>query len=185
MSEEKSYIENMKIFKDFPILKELEEKLGVNALHVMELFEKTTGLKGYRITDRLVACIYIALREKQYPITVRELTRYFDDVKPKIVLRIVNKILNKYRIKLPFVNIEGIIERYGKQFNLTEEEINKAKEVSKIIRKIDKNPLNVAVSSIFIVIKDRIGITKFSRIVKVSEPTIRKNVQEYLRKISK
>jgi transcription initiation factor TFIIIB Brf1 subunit/transcription initiation factor TFIIB len=166
------------------LISKIEKDLHIKVKdRVLQILRRST-FRGYRIEDAVIAAAYIAIKEKGYPISFRELLKYngIPITSRREVFKIISKIVKEQNIKLAFHNIDALVEKYARKFGLSPLEKKKAKDIAKLIYKAGKNPLGIVATAIYLVKQqDQLEIAKA---IGVTPVTIRKNVFEYYKKAS-
>jgi transcription initiation factor TFIIIB Brf1 subunit/transcription initiation factor TFIIB len=162
--------------KKLALIREIEKDFGVSIKK--KVFRLIKRKKGFSNVEKVLAAAYLVLKQQGYPISYTELLKYAKDKEWKFHRRGVYTFLKKLSSQLKNVIIDPdlLIEKYAKKLNYTQQEIEEAKRIAKMLKGSGKNPKAIAVSALYIAGfksgKD-VQQTQLWRIFGITETTIR------------
>jgi transcription initiation factor TFIIIB Brf1 subunit/transcription initiation factor TFIIB len=164
--------------KKTEIISEVEKDFGVS-LNKKKVFI-LSKIKGAYRTEKVLAAIYLLLKQKGYPISFVEFLKYAKSkgwvARKNALYTFIKRITSQFNLKNVSIDLDLLIEKYAKKLNYTKEEIEEAKRIAKILKKSGINPNALAASALYIVgFKSGRDVqqTQFSQIFGITETTIR------------
>jgi transcription initiation factor TFIIIB Brf1 subunit/transcription initiation factor TFIIB len=145
------------VYIEHSFIRYLEKQLNVSFkdefLNLLKQYE--FKLQGYSKQEIFITLTYIILKQKlQLPI--REFLSYARiwglNIDMSRLYEVMKRINNILKVKHLLIDIDYLVERYGKNLGMTESEIKEAQKIANILNdKGGKHPIPVALASLIIV----------------------------------
>ena len=154
-----------------------------------EVFKKNL-LRGRSINGMIAACAYFVCKKEKVPITLQEILDEAS-INDNIVKKCYKILVRELNLKSPHIDPVSLIPRYCADLSLN---INVEKEAIKILKNFiantsicGKDPKGLCAGAIYLVAKlknHKVSQKDISRIIGVTEVTLRSRYKEFLQSIS-
>jgi transcription initiation factor TFIIB len=154
-----------------------------------EVFKKNL-LRGRSINGMIAACAYFVCKQEKVPITLQEILDEAS-INDNIVKKCYKILVRELNLKSPHIDPVSLIPRYCADLGL---DINIEKEAVKILKNFiqtnsicGKDPKGLCAGAIYLVAKlknHRVSQKDISKIIGVTEVTLRSRYKELLKNIS-
>jgi transcription initiation factor TFIIB len=181
--------------KAFDELNRVRTKLGLSdtmvekAAYIYRKANEKKMVRGRSISSLLGACVYLACRELDAPVTLKDITAA-SNVKRRDVSRSYRLLLTELNIKVPLVDPTKCIAKIANRAQLSEkirrQAISLMREVAGTRMQVGKAPMCFAATVLYIASrKNCIGITQktIAEAAGVTEVSIRNRVREFTKKL--
>ncbi len=166
------------------------ERVKKAAVRLYKEVFKRKLLRGRSINGMVAACSYFVCKEEKVPITLQEILDEAS-INANIVKKCYKILVRELNLKSPHVDPISLIPRYcadlGLDIEVEKETIKMLKNFIKKTSICDKDPKGLCAGAIYLVAKlknKKVSQKEISRIINVTEVTLRSRYKELLKSIS-